>query len=593
MGTEGKRGPAAEAGPARAPAFDPRAALRGTLGAAPIASLGAVLLLGAATLLAYRGSLDNGFVEWDDDIYLRRIPQLQAWSADNVRWMLEDTRWFYWHPVAYGVHAAEIAFFGQEPRLHHFTSAVLHGLNALWVLVLACAFRGPRRGAAAPGPRPAAAVGAAALAALLWALHPLRVEAVAWMAEKKELVCAFLSFAATTAWLLHGTAGEGRRGRWYAASLGFFVLALAARPTAAALPAVFLVLDGAVLGRAARPGSLRGLVLEKMPFLVLGVAAVLYGASGDKEEGRASTPHGLGLEDRVLTPLWGFAAPLARTLLPSGLSPVDPQFGGEEIGLATLRYGGSLALLAAATVLAIRRWRRGDGSWLAAWLVYLAAAAPVSGIRQLAQLATADRFSYLPTVPFYLLAGAGILAAGSRARARLGAPGVALVAAPVLLLAGGLAALTVRQVEVWRDPETLWTRVIGEWPGRVAVAHANLGAWYANRAFRSGDRALYGKAAAQLRESLRIAPGNPGGENNLGRVAEILGDRSEAERRYLNAAGLAPRFAVPRMNLARLYARRGDRERGERWYREALATGGYTGEDVRGEVERLLGIRER
>lgn len=530
--------------------FSPRAAWAGTLGRAPFAALGAILALGVAVLLAYRGSLGNGLVYWDDDIYLERIPQLHGWTASNLLWMWTDRSWFYWHPVAYMDHACDLSTFGTDWRMHHLMSLFLHLFNAVWVLVLACAFLGPREGEE-PRYRPAAVVGAAFLAALAWALHPLRVESVAWLAEKKDLLCAFASFAATAAWLL----------RWRTWTWVAFLLALASKPTAVALPAAWFVLDVGLRGT-----GLRRAAAAAAPFLLAGLAAAVLGATGVKEEGRVSAPLGLGFDQRILTPLWGYASPLVKTLVPLGLSPMDPQFDPEEILLLTPRWGGSLLLLASLTWLAVKR----RGMFAVAWFSYLALTAPVSGLRQLANLATADRFSYLATVPFYLLAAAGILRWGRGA------------AAAALLAAGGLAALTIPQIGVWHDPVTLWERVQAEWPDRGPQPHDHLGAWYAHE----GKEAA---AIAEFRASLRIAERNPTAHNNLGRMLEGTGDLAGAEREYRRSAALAPGFAVARWNLARLLARRGRRAEAETWYREALATGGWVHPGLQAEVEGLLG----
>jgi hypothetical protein len=551
-------------------------------------------------LVVFRGCLANGLVEWDDDIYLQRIPELHGWSWSNAAWILTDTRWFYWHPLAYAFHAAEISLWGEDLRLHHFTSVALHALNACGVFALACAFLGPRRGGPAPA-RPAALVGAAFAAALLWALHPLRVESVAWIAEKKDLLCAFFSLAATAAWLLRSTAPAGTPTRgWTVATWAAFVLALAAKPLAVALPAAWLVLDVLVLGRAARPGGLRAAAWEKVPFLVAGFAAVWAGTSGVKEESRASDPLSLGWEQRVLTPLWGYAAPLVKTVVPLGLSPMDPQFNAEEIRLLSPRWLGSLALLAAGTWFAVRSLRRGAPGFAAAWFCYLALAAPVSGIRQLAGLATADRFSYMTTIPLFVIFGADVLGLclGRVATARIGAArGTALAGCIVVVLAVIAGRAAAAQVRVWRNPETLWTRVLEEWPGRIPGAHDHLGAWYASRASQSADpeerTRLWESAARQFRAALRLAPENPSASNNLGRATERLGDANEAERLYRGAAARAPGFAIPRMNLARLCAAGGRRAEAKRWYAEALATGGWVQPGLRAEVERLLAERKR
>jgi tetratricopeptide (TPR) repeat protein len=206
-----------------------------------------------------------------------------------------------------------------------------------------------------------------------------------------------------------------------------------------------------------------------------------------------------------------------------------------------------------------------------AWFAYLALAAPMSGLRQLANLATADRFSYVATIPFYVLAAAGILRWGRGA------------AAAALLAAGGLCALTLPQIGVWHDPVTLWTRVLEQWPDRGPEPHDHLGAWYAHEGKESA-------AIQEFRASLRIAEQNPTAHNNLGRMLEGRGDTVGAEKEYRRSAALAPGFAVARWNLARLLARRGRKAEAEKWYREALATGGWVHPGLKAEVEGLLGI---
>jgi hypothetical protein len=576
-----------------APPLDPRAALRTTLRAAPSLSLALGLVIAASVLVAYRGSLDNGLVDWDDDIYLRRIPQLHAWTWENVRWMLTDTSWFYWHPLTYFVHAAEITLWQAEPKPFHFVGVALHTVIAIEVLVLAAILLAPRLEGAG-GEEPAAPVTAAFLAALLFALHPLRVESVAWIAETKDLLCSIFYLASLLAWLAYGTATERpERQRWYAVSFALFVLALAAKPIVLTAPVVFLVLDVFLLGRAKRPGSLRGLLLEKAPFLACGVVAAVYGASGAKEQSRASVPLDLGAGDRMLTPLWGFAAPLVKTLWPVHLCPFEPQLHTEEISLGNARYLLSAVLLCGLAAHVLVRWRKGEYAWAAAGLAYLAAMVPVSGIRQIAGLATADRFSYLPTIPLYVLAGAGILGARRRAAARFGTAGVAGVTMVPLFLAGLLAVLTVRQVEVWRDPGTLWARVREKWPGRVPVAHINLGAWYFSESLRTGDQRFLEKAGGEFEEAVRMTKANPAAENNLGRIYETLGRPEEALRHYQRAVEQAPRYSFAHMNLARFYASRGDLGSAERHYRAALETGGAIDADVKAEVERLLGTKGR
>jgi tetratricopeptide (TPR) repeat protein len=196
-------------------------------------------------------------------------------------------------------------------------------------------------------------------------------------------------------------------------------------------------------------------------------------------------------------------------------------------------------------------------------------------------------------VPFYLAGAAVLGAVGGRPGARAGAAAAALA----LGAAGWLAVATGAQVGVWKDPGTLWTRVIETWPGRIPGAYDHLGAWYASRASRAETpeerTRLWNEAARQFRAALKLAPKNPSAANNLGRALERLGESKEAERLYREAAAQAPGFAIPRMNLARLLATSGRRAEGRRFYDQALATGGWVQPELKAEVEALLGLRKR
>ena len=533
-------GPPPEGAPPAAPAWLPAA-----LAAALVAAVGA----------AFAGVGGNGFTDFDDDLYVTANPRVQSLSAENLRWMWTDTSLFYWHPLTWTVHALEVAAFGHDPRLHHLTSVLLHGLNAVLVYLL---FLAAARAAGTAAP-PARVHAAGFAAALLWALHPLRVEPVAWAAGKKELLCTLFVLSALLAWLRRGEAPPERRARWTAAALAATALALLSKPMAMTLPALLLVADAWPLRRFGRPGAWRGLLLEKVPFLLLVVAAVLPSALDPRQDALLPTGAGEALGGRLVQALGGFASGVERTLWPADLVPFYPLPFREDLTLATPRYALAALLLAAASFAAWRAWRRGGAAApLAAWAFFLVATAPVCGLRQAGSVETADRFAYLPTVALLLLAGGGILAAAVRA-----GPAIPLGAA--LALAALLGVLSARQVGVWRDGSTLWTRVAGAFPERVPIAHQNLGAWWHRRAEETGDAAALARAEAEYREALRLRPDHAGARNNLALVLLGRGEEAEAERLLLEAARLRPGFAMAHANLARLYAARGrDAEARER-----------------------------
>jgi tetratricopeptide (TPR) repeat protein len=529
--------------PAQAPAETPARPSRLLVAAA-------ALLVAAAVLVVYRGALENGWVRYDDDVYVTDNPRVQSLSAENLRWMLRDTSVFYWHPLTWLVHALEVQAFGQEARWHHLTSVLLHAANATLVLLLFLAVA-EAAGAAWP---PGARVGGAAAAALLWALHPLRVESVAWAAEKKDLLVALFMLAGMLAWLRYGrlAAGAPGRRRWYAAALAATALGLLAKPMAMTMPFLLLALDAWPLRRLSGPGALRRALLEKVPFLALAAAAVIPSALDPRQERLLPTGTGVDLGARLVGSIWGFAFGAVRTAWPADLVPFYPLPLAADVTLGNPRYLLAGLLLATATALAWASRRRRPAA-AAAWAFFLLATAPVCGIRQAGSIETADRFTYLPTVGLFLLAGAGV------ATALALRPAVAAAAAVLALaLAAVLGSLAVRQVRVWHDAETLWTRIATAFPGRVVVAHNNLGALWHHRAVETGDPAALARAEEEYRTAIRLREDHAPGHGNLGMVLQARGDLAGAERCYRRALELDPRLGRTHANLAILLARRGD-----------------------------------
>lgn len=499
----------------------------------------------AAVLVAYRGALDNGFVRYDDDLYVTDNPRVQALTAENLRWMWGETSLFYWHPLTWMVHALEVAAFGHEARWHHLTSALLHAGNAVLVLLLFLSMADAAGSRIRPGPL----VAGGAAAALLWALHPLRVESVAWAAEKKDLLAGLSMFGAMLAWLRYGRAAPGAPGRWrwYAAALAATALGLLAKPMAMTMPFVLLLLDAWPLRRLSGPGALRRAALEKIPFLAMALAAVIPSALDPRQEELLPTGTGVDLGARLVGTLWGFAFGVVKTVWPADLVPFYPLPFAGDATLGNPRYLLSGALLAGITAAAWLLRRRLPAAAVA-WAFFLVTTAPVCGIRQAGSIETADRFTYLPVVGLVLLAGAGIAKAARPVPAAAAGFGLAAV----------LGILSARQIGVWRDPVTMWTRVTEAFPGRVVVAHNNLGAHWLHQGLAAGDRALVARAEGEFATAVRLREDHATSHSNLGLALQYRGEIAGAERAFRRALELKPELSRTRANLAILLARKGD-----------------------------------
>ncbi|MCU0725483.1 MAG: hypothetical protein MUE73_06800 [Planctomycetes bacterium] len=532
--------------------------------------LTAVLCIAAAVFVVFGGTLRHEFVEWDDDLYTEKLPHLQSLGAEDLAWMLTDTSHFYWHPLSYLLMAAENVLFGDQPSYFHLVSLLLHLVNSL--LVFRLGLRLLDRGF--PGRSPGAASLAALFAALFFAVHPLRMEPVAWVSAQKGLLCTLFCLLTVLAWLRWGE-GEGeRRLRFYAAAFACFALALASQPLAATLPLALLVLDFWPLRRR----GVGRLLLEKLPFLAGAVAAASLSVADPRQADLMPSAAISELGPRLVASTWGLVFPAAKTAWPLGLSPFYPLAYTADLTLLHPLYGlSTLALLAllAAAILLLRRGLR----WpLAALLLYLLAVGPVSGLRQAGSIATADRFAYLPSiVPAILLGAVALRLARFRA--------VIPVAAVVL---AALAALSLRGQSVFRDSESLWTRVVRLYPGRCATAHNNLGAAFHRRAILEDDASLLTRATAHYRAAVAARPDHANGWNNLGLVCSQQGAALEAEQCYRKAVALRPKFSLAHANLAVLLVRLGRRQEAREHWAIARAGGGWVDAPIREFLDRSL-----
>jgi Flp pilus assembly protein TadD len=545
------------------------------------------LLLAALTAGVFAPTLRHGFVNYDDREYVLENGQVRAGlSLAGVRWALTATAAGNWHPLAWISHMTDVQLFGLAPAGHHLTSLLLHLLAALLLFELLRRLTG--------------LVWPPALVAALFAVHPLHVESVAWVAERKDVLCGFL-------WILTLEAYRRSRARpgtlRSAAVVLLFALCLMAKPMAVTLPLTLLLLDFWPLGRFSR-GNAGALLREKAPLLALAAAScwVTYAA---QEQGRlvkslAQFPP----LARAGNALLAYAAYLGATLWPGDLAVFYPHPG------AALRWslaGVAAAGLLLATTAALATRRRLP--WLATgWLWFLGTLLPVIGLVQVGEQARADRYTYIPLVGLFL-AAAWTWRELARRRPALGARGPALA----LLVLAALAWRARAQVATWESSVTLFEHALAVTAendlalnnlgaalvdaGRSEEAVARLEAAVRLRPDRAGIRSNLGQAlanagrtdeaVAQYREALRIDPGNARVHNNLGVALDRRGDLAGAAAGYREALRLAPGFAEAHNNLGAALARQGARDEALAHFREAVRLSpGYAA--ARANLERAL-----
>jgi tetratricopeptide (TPR) repeat protein len=484
------------------------------------------LLVGAV----FAPALRNGFVDYDDNGYVFSNDWVRhglTWA--NVRHAFRTTEIAYWHPLTWISHLADAQLFGLDPRGHHATSVLLHSVNALLLFLVLRALTGaPAR---------------SWIVAAVFGLHPLHVESVAWVAERKDVLSTFwilVALGCHVQWVRSRTVTRRGAWAWYGGTLVAFAAGLMSKPMVVTLPCLLLVLDVWPLQRVARGDARRaaadwgGLFLEKAPLFVLAaaVSAVTVHAQAALGTVQSVSQYPLGM--RLANAAVAGVTYLAKCLWPAHLAVFYPYPDRVPVGLWVLAVAVLLSLTGIA--LATRHTRP---YLLVGWLWFLGTLVPVIGLVQVGGQSMADRYTYVPLIGVFV----ALVWGGADLLARAAAPRLAVGVA-----AAGLAVcsvLTVRQLTFWRTTETLFRHALAVTPDN-ATAHVALGYFY------STSPARLDEAVAEYRAAVRHSPRAADLRFSLGTVlARREATLPEAVAEFRAALRLDPRHAPAAAALAR------------------------------------------
>jgi tetratricopeptide (TPR) repeat protein len=455
----------------------------------------------------------------DDNLYVTENAHVQTGlTRQSAAWAFTATHAANWHPVTWLSHMLDVRLFGLDAGSHHFTSLLLHTLNAVLLFLLLFHMTG--------------ALWRSAFVAALFALHPMHVESVAWIAERKDVLSTLFWLLTLFAWL---TYVKSKKAAPYGLALGLYALGLMAKPMLVTLPFTLLLLDYWPLRRLTFPPqglalpprgpaqALRSLLAEKIPFFALSLASCVVTFAAQRGGGAVQTLENLSLAGRLANAAWACAAYLLKTLWPSNLSifypwPADGHPAWQVV-LAVLLLVG---LSAGALRLAGR-----TPHLLFGWLWYLGTLVPVIGLVQVGAQTMADRYTYMPSVGLFVAAAWGIGEwAGRSPMTRVWASGAATAA----LLA--LSATAYVQVRYWSDSKTLFEHALAVTAGNY-LAHNNLGSLH----LEEGNR---GDAISHFREAIRARPFYAQAHDNLGVALVQAGKLEEAFEHYREALQIKP-----------------------------------------------------
>ena len=486
------------------------------------------LALVAATALVYAQVRSYDFINFDDNVYVPDNPHVSGgltWSG--VAWAFSTVDYFYWQPLTWLSHMLDCELFGLRAGWHHLTNVLLHIANSLLVFFV---FR-----------RMTGAEWRSAMVAGLFALHPLRVESVAWIAERKDVLSCFWFLVALWAYVRYAERPTDGRYRWVLAAMA---MGLMSKPVLVTVPVLFLLVDYWPLGRVA--------FKEKVPMVFLAAVASVLTAIGQKRMGAMEWSAGIPVRMRVANALVAYVRYLAKTVWPAKLAIFYPY----PARIAAWKVLGAVLLLASITAAVLWAARR-RRYFAAGWLWFLVALVPTIGLVQVGRQSMADRFSYIPLIGVFAAAvwGAELLLHGRRRVA-------AAVAGVVLAACGARSWLETRN---WRDSVTVFAHAL-EVTERSSVANRHLGAALA-------DRGEIDAALPHFAEAVRIEPGFFVAHYDYGSALLEKGDPEGAMAEFEKAVRYRPNFGDAYFGMGQTLVRLGKPREAVAPMREAFRLG--------------------
>ena len=536
------------------------------------------------TFLVYLLALQNQFIGWDDGAYIIENVHIRSLNAALLKWAFFDFYASNWHPLTWISHAMDYAVWGLNPLGHHLTNNILHAVNTFLVVLLVA-----RLLEADHASRPSGKSGTfpkdsrkrpdfpsddspftihhspftfhilrstlivAATTGLLFGLHPLHVESVAWVSERKDLLCALFYLLSVMMYTRYATDAKGKRhgakgmGQWAPGSLlsalFFFTLALMSKPMAVSLPVVLLILDWYPFERIRSLKTFLSSVIGKLPFIALGIGSSILTIMA--QEKAMFLNEFVPLPARILVAARAIFVYLGKMLSPMDLSPFYPYSG--NVFLLSPRYYLPLLLLVGITAAVLYIGKR-QKIWLSVWFYYVVTLLPVLGVVQVGRQSMADRYTYLPSIGPFLIAG--LFVAWTYRKVSTSVRGIKLACiTSALCLVIFLSYLTVKQIGIWNNTVDFWSYVIQKEPG-VPFA-------YYGRGLAFYEMGRTDKALEDYDKAIELDPSYAKAYATRGFVFEKIGQVDKAIADYDKAIVLNPLDAQAYNNRGVIFEKMG------------------------------------
>ncbi len=507
-------------------------------------------LIAAITVFVFSDVRNFELLNYDDNVHITINTHVTTGlNMDNLLWALTNSHDGNWYPLTLLTYMGTVQFFGVNPGAHHLVGLVIHVLNSVLLFILFRAMTGARW--------------RSAFIALLFAVHPMHVESVAWVAERKDVLSAFFGFLAMLAYVYYAERPSVMK---YLGVLLCFILSLMSKPMLVTLPFVLLLLDFWPLGRLYQ--GARRLVIEKIPFLLLSAAVSVITVQTQKSLGAVVSLEHLPLKIRLENIPLSYVKYVVKMFIPDKLAffyPIPDAIPVWQVGI-------SLAVLLLICAFAIVMARRLPYVFTG-WFWYMGTLVPVIGLVQVGLQAMADRYTYIPYVGLFAIAAMAL--PGSIAVSHRRKTIIAIAASAVIILC---AARAKAQVNHWQDPVTLYRHAI-EVDGDNYMAYYGLGTFYVsegkpNEAVTALKKSIlirptYAKpyinlgmvllfqlqrpeeAIAYFYKAVELDPSSANAHNGIGASLAMLKRPHEAVPYFERALELDPGYDLARSNLAR------------------------------------------
>jgi len=501
-----------------------------------MANRGRIILVCAglvlATAAAYQPVLKNGFVNFDDDVYVTENSNIKnGFTPQSILWALTSTHAENWHPLTWLSHILDYKLFGLNPAGHHFTNLMLHIINTLLLFFILQKMTG--------------STWPSAFVAALFAIHPLHVESAAWIAERKDVLSAFFWLLTMLVYWHYTQRPTLLR---YLGTLILFSLGLMAKPMLVTLPFVLLLLDYWPLKRAIdSKRSIFKLVLEKLPFIVLAAISSVITYSLQTKTGIDILP----LSARISNAAVSYISYIGKMIYPAGLSVFYPYPPG---GTTAWKITLAVIFLVVITITAILSKRR---YMLVGWLWYLGTLVPVIGFVQVGGQALADRYTYLPLTGIFIMLAWSAEEIIKRIHARIFIP--AIISALIIIV---LFICTRIQLSYWQNSVTLFERAL-------AVTKNNYKIHY-DHGYELISQGYPDEGISHYRQATEIAPENANIRYNLANALSSQGKIEEAIGEYRKVIGYDKNYADAYNNLGYALLPQGKLDEAATCFGEAL-----------------------